>query len=604
MSIQANFPAIKPSLLLDFANTKQLDNRITFTRSTPAVYYDGRTTAVAEQNLLLRSQDWSASWGLNTSATTVTANSTTAPDGTNTATQFSIASTTNLLHYSEQSVLNTTGFVTVSCYFKANTQNYLNLAVYQSGFGYAYSIAFDLSTGAITKNTTIGSVTNISSSITSVGSGWYRVTVTANFPPSLSTYLIFSTNSVSVPTYNYQGIVETYAGTIGQSFYVWGAQLEKRNAATAYTATTTQPITNYIPVLLSAGGNQPRFDCNPTTGESLGLLIEEQRTNLATYSEQFGSWSVSGFVVAAPSILPNQVIAPDGTLTGDQITLPAVSGVGAFTVIYFPFTASAATYTGSFYLKGKNGGEVVWINFTKNGVTYTQTLCTLTTSWQRFTLTSTLTAGGDNFQIGVDLRDSAESAKPAQTFFIWGGQLEQGAFPTSYIATTSASATRTADNASMTGTNFSSWYNQAQGTIYADATTYMDVTNTANRTDTVTISEGTASTNSMLFGVNTVGSSNVMYLYTLANGSPQVDLQLALTSGSYKTSYAYKVNDFALCLNGSSASTDGSGILSYSVNQMWIGSRFNSGQHQNGTIKKIAYYPIRVTNAQLQALTS
>ena len=156
----------------------------------------------------------------------------------------------------------------------------------------------------------------------------------------------------------------------------------------------------------------------------------------------------------------------------------------------------------------------------------------------------------------------------------------------------------------MTGANFSSWFNNAQGTIYADATTYMDVTNTANRTDTVTISEGTATTNSMLLGVNTVGSANVMYLYTLANGSAQVDLQLALSSGSYKTSYAYKVNDFALCLNGGSATTDGNGIVPNSVNQMWIGSRFNSSQHQNGTIKKIAYYPIRVTNTQLQALTS
>jgi hypothetical protein len=59
MAIASLYPTIKPSLNLDFANTKLLDSRITFTRSTTATYYDGVTTAVAEQNLLLRSQDYS-----------------------------------------------------------------------------------------------------------------------------------------------------------------------------------------------------------------------------------------------------------------------------------------------------------------------------------------------------------------------------------------------------------------------------------------------------------------------------------------------------------------------------------------------------------------
>jgi hypothetical protein len=400
---------------------------------------------------------------------------------------------------------------------------------------------------------------------------------------------------------------------------MWGGQIEARATATAYTVTTTQPITNYIPVLLSAGGNQARFDHTPTTGESLGVLIEEQRKNLALQSADFSTtWSSANQV----SITSNTIVAPDGTLTGDKLIADATSNVH-FVVqntgsISAPWTFSCYAKAGEYSRVGfsySNTGYV-FFNLTTGvqegtvggGITSTS-ITSVGNGWYRISFTSTSTASGGN--IGIYLFNTTyTSGIPTFTgngfsgAYIWGAQLEAGSFSTSYIATTSASATRTADAASMTGTNFSSWYNQAQGTIYADATTYMDVTNTANRTDTVTISEGTASTNSMLFGVNTVGSANVMYLYTLANGSPQVDLQLALTSGSYKTSYAYKVNDFALCLNGSSASTDGSGILSYSVNQMWIGSRFNSGQHQNGTIKKIAYYPIRVTNAQLQALTT
>ena len=83
MTISANYPTVRPSLLLDFAKTKVLDPRITFTRSTTATYYDGVTSALAEQNLLLQSQ-FAGSW--STGSASLTLNSTTAPDGTTTAT--------------------------------------------------------------------------------------------------------------------------------------------------------------------------------------------------------------------------------------------------------------------------------------------------------------------------------------------------------------------------------------------------------------------------------------------------------------------------------------------------------------------------------------
>lgn len=81
MSIQNNFPNIKPTLLLDFANTKRLDPRITFTRNSPATYYDGKTVAKAEENLLLYSQEFdNAAWVKVRSV--VTTNTSLAPDNT------------------------------------------------------------------------------------------------------------------------------------------------------------------------------------------------------------------------------------------------------------------------------------------------------------------------------------------------------------------------------------------------------------------------------------------------------------------------------------------------------------------------------------------
>jgi hypothetical protein len=84
MSISQNYGNTNPSLLLNFAAVKKLDPRITYARASEARYYDGKTVAKAEENLFLYSQDFdSAAWP-KTSAT-VTANSTTAPDGTATA---------------------------------------------------------------------------------------------------------------------------------------------------------------------------------------------------------------------------------------------------------------------------------------------------------------------------------------------------------------------------------------------------------------------------------------------------------------------------------------------------------------------------------------
>jgi len=585
MSIASLYPSINPSLLLDFANSKVLDPRITFTRTTTATYYDGVTTAKAEENLLLQSQ-FASSW--STSYATNTLNSTTAPDGTTTATTLTVSTAAANSGFYQNSGITSSG-ITISIYAKVGTSNFVGVSPDSNGA--AVYANFNLNTGAV------ASSAGCTASIVSVGSGWYRC-ILANTTVAGNGYVVIAPKNAD-PGGNPWSI-----GTpsVGNSVYIWGAQLEQRSSATAYTATTTQAITNYIPVLQTASAGQARFDHNPTTGESLGLLIEEARTNVATYSEDFGNaaWSKGGSVVAAPVVTTNQVIAPNGTLTGDQVDLPAVSGTNAFSLIYFPFTASALAYTGSFYLKGKNGGEQIWINFTKNGVNYTQTLCTLTTSWQRFSLSSTLTAGGDNFQIGVDLRDSAQSAKSAQTFFIWGAQLEAGSFATSYIPTVASSVTRNADAASMTGTNFSSWFNNGEGTVYWDRRR----TNTSANPE-ITIYNSTLATafyNGSIAYINTAPSGTIA-ASSLANGVTQASITTGtgLTgTGSVKTAYAYKANDFAGSSNGQSAGTDTSGILQTGVDTLaFFTSGLNGFQH----LGKFAYYPTRLTNAQLQALT-
>jgi hypothetical protein len=136
----------------------------------------------------------------------------------------------------------------------------------------------------------------ISHNITDAGNGWYRCSLT--FTAGTGGYFQLNIEDA--------GGNNIYTGDGTSGVHLWGAQVEQRDSLTAYTPTTDSPITKYQPALQTAGNNVARFDHNPTTGESLGLLIEESRTNLIM---------VLGLnKVNSPTITPNQtIVAPDGT---------------------------------------------------------------------------------------------------------------------------------------------------------------------------------------------------------------------------------------------------------------------------------------------------
>ena len=183
--------------------------------------------------------------------------------------------------------------------------------------------------------------------------------------------------------------------------------------------------------------------------------------------------------------------------------------------------------------------------------------------------------------------------------FIWGAQLEAGAFATSYIATTAATVTRNADAASMTGSNFTSWFNNAEGTIYVEGS-HSDDSSTFPRF--YTFSDGTTSNTLQLL---TLQSSNTLYGEVATANVQQVTFAIntAYTGQLGKVTLSYKVNDFASCFNQGSVLTDATGTVPV-LTVMQLGASAVNTSTLNGTIKKLAYYPLRVTNAQLQALNS
>jgi hypothetical protein len=608
MSIQNLYPAISPSLSLDFANVQQLDPRITFTRASTATYY-GTQTAKAEENLLLQSQTFETTWSVIDNVS-VTANTTTAPDGTATADTLAETAVTGI-HATFQSS-SVTGVLTLSVFAKPDSGTpFLTIGISSSGTSHS-SATFDLSLGTNTQTQANGgNYTSPSATITAVAQGFYRCTFTVTTTDTATLFRI-GLNNTGTPTASNRGFGATYLGVVTNSIFIWGAQLEQRSAVTAYTPTTTQPITNYIPVLQTAASGVARFDHNPTTFESLGLLIEESRSNLVLQSEDFSTtWAATRSTVAT-----NQVVAPSGALTAD-ILQDSTDNDTHF--VSQTFTGTAASHTFSVYAKASglnhvalrlfNGTSQVGLAYynLSTGATGTVTagtaaITSVGNGYYRCSLTATLAASA-SCTADIQLANADNSNSFIGNAFdgvtLWGTQVELGAFPTSYIPTVASQVTRASDAASMTGTNFSSWYSQGQGTLYAESTPLAAPLTTPSRPVFHIRNAGGTSYIDLRYRASQKTSAIVV----LSNVT-QVDISSTAnyTTASGKIASTYATNNVTFTFNAETVKADTSVTIPTDLSQAYFGT--DSTSLFNGTIKKLAYYPMQVTNAQLQALTS
>jgi len=612
MSIASNFPAIKPTLLLDFANTEELDSRITFTRASTATYY-GTQTAKAEENLLLQSQDFTTTWTVGGQNATITANTTSAPDGTTTADALTDDATSSIHRVSQTVTTSSTSQMVYSVFAKYSTMQWISISA-ATGTGTWAGAKFDVQNGVLGSTSQQGTgFTANSSSITSVGNGWYRCVLVYTPGASGSTTMLVSGATDGTTFTTSQRGSEVYIGS-GSAVFLWGAQLEQRSAVSSYTVTTTQTITNYIPQLLTAASGVARFDHNPTTFESLGLLIEESRTNLVTYSEQFdnAAWSKSNSTITA-----NTIVSPDGTLTGDKLVEDTSATTTHFVSRNSTVTFTAAAYTFSVYLKA---AERTWARLTMidsattfgayfnlstgaigvstAGVTATAT--SVGNGWYRCSITATTAATASG-----SARILLANADNGQTYtgdgysgiYTWGAQLEVGAFATSYIPTVASTVTRAADAASMTGTNFSSWFNQAQGSLYVEATP----SHTAAQYVAI-IGDGVTTT----LGIGFFIDVNLLQARVRGSGaSSTIGGGVSITANTaFKTMLSYAAYNNAWAYNGANRSTGNTNIKPENSATLQIGSAPIGGTNLTGTIKKLSFYPVKLTDAQMNALTS
>jgi hypothetical protein len=381
---------------------------------------------------------------------------------------------------------------------------------------------------------------------------------------------------------------------------------------TAYTPTTTQAITNYVPVLLTAASGVARFDHNPTTGESLGLLVEEQRTNLLLQSEDIDTtWSKT----RATSSL-NSRVSPSGTLTADRLIASTDDNTHFLSQT---FTGTAVSSTFSVYVKAAglnfvalrlfNGTSQVGLAYynLSTGATGTVTagtaaITSVGNGWYRCVLTATLAASAScTADIQLANADNTNSfvGNDFDGVSLWGAQLEAGAFATSYIPTVASQVTRAADAAIMTGANFSSWYRADEGTFYSE----LDTVRLADGATALEVNDGTTA-NRIILRIQNALASHIYTTYNVAQVNQSGTGFPVVANQVIQIITAYKVNDFKLGFDTRLVVTDTDGTLPGNIFQMSIGSLTSGQSVINGHLRKIAFYPKRLSDAELIGLTS
>ena len=363
----------------------------------------------------------------------------------------------------------------------------------------------------------------------------------------------------------------------------------------------------------TVGSGEPRIDYKDDSKGA--LLLEPSRSNLITNSQSVINGWISSSIVTAD----NQAISPDGTFTSGHITSLGDSSYGS---IRKAISVSAnSTYTISLFVK-KEVSETYYmgVGFVFSGGTtdvgygiidavngtgysadpripFTIKVDDYETYW-RFSFTGTDSGSNSslNAYIYSTLSKNGTSTELGlgSTRTIWGMQVEQGSYATSYIPTSGSVVTRVADSCSQTVP--SGVIGQTEGVLYCevDVKSGYDTNNLM-----VTLSDGT---NLKQIYINRSNGKLEFFVGTNINEMVYVAPSV-LTNGVHKLALAYKQDDFAVAIDGVIAYTDNNGNVP-TCNKINVGSHYNENLPFNDRINDVKLYNTRLSNSELQALTT
>jgi hypothetical protein len=567
-----------------------------------------------------------------------------APDGTLSA-DLLLNSTTASRHTigsTGVSVVTTLDY-TVSIFVKAYESTTIPVAItlycgtsYQAGD--RFGTGFNIAAGTLNLVSPAGNGVVYNQSAEYYGNGWWRISVSG-------TTGLVGTNNLSLfiglsSTITDGGVVPIYTGDGGAGFYVWGAQLEQSKQQTSFipsteTFTSRASTATYIGsdgLIKTATANTARYTYSVLDLTiPPRLLYEPAATNLYNFSEQINTYSLTGATVTA-----NNTTAPDGTMSADKLvedtstthhdahqTMASVTAGVAMTVSAFFKAAERSMVTLEFVPSSSFANAiapVAYFSLTTGALANTVNITAKDTSiiyygngWYRCSATVTPLTGGTlicNMGMTAGLSNTETyTGDGTSGLYIWGAQAETGNVATSYIPTGATTITRAADvvtqtstlrqneQATISGANFNSWYNNNQGTLVSESMKRYAL-DSNSVTAQITWQHG-------LY----VSAPNEIYA---ARYGSTLHNTTSWISGTYnKVSVSYNLSTGIISSRqngapgtGATASDFLPNAVSYSApTNLQIG-RTGSSWYMNGWIKSITYYPEEFTSAQLIAVTN
>lgn len=417
---------------------------------------------------------------------------------------------------------------------------------------------------------------------------------------------------ISDPAFAVNGVYPTFwADFINNRYAVNDAAVPITDILTV-TRSTTKNVFNSSGELESVAINTPAFDHDPVTLEPLGLLVEEQRTNICPHSDApFTNWPVlSASKSAAGSnflgYFTNGAVISSTGAVWNGLTVSGMGWSSGVVLSWSLFVKSGTSNKVRVYLKastghesvleGTLGGALTSVDATAGVITYTSNIAVDGGYIYNGTFTPNTTTA-----IGTVIITPASTVS-GETVVFYGFQLEAGAFPTSFISTGAGAVTRGADSVVNNASNvipFADWYNQVEGCLFTEAKAAYNTATTARRV--AEISDGTTN-NRWLHNIE-VSAGNNLSIFVGSGASSQFSNVSALTSNEFRKFASALKTDGAYAIGGSIIATDGTVTIPASVTQLNIGQSY-SGNRINGWIKSIRYYPARITNLELVRITT
>ena len=368
---------------------------------------------------------------------------------------------------------------------------------------------------------------------------------------------------------------------------------------------------------------QSRLNYPMIDGKVVGCpshLLEPQRTNLVTYSEDF---SQSAWTKSNSTITIDTLISPSGILNGSALTDNTANGIhrlrdsvslsastdyvlsifakkGTLSNIQLALINTTNSTTASRVFDLENG--ILGESITSGGTLQDSKITDYGNGWYRCEITAQLGSTPNTYQITLATQSSGNSTTGLQVTYdgdgtgnvhLWGAQLEEGSYPTSYIPTNGSAVTRSAETAN--GSGDAATFNDSEGVLMAEIEVNKDSINKR-----ISLSNGSVSQRVVLWF-----RSNNTTITAFINGAETVLLDYIVPNLQEKNKYAfkYKNNDCSLWVNGIKVKTDTSVTMPSGLSEL----AFDDGVGGNisyGNTKQIQVYNSALTDSELETLTS